>query len=565
MFRHTIFLLLLGFTLACSEQFMTVQNEETASDDSENKSGSGKVDDGKDNEGDDDSSDGFEKTQASTQVTGASLAATTFECETEQNEATSSSTLTCEVYIDQDSVSTSLRLFGFQLTDWVKATSLANGYNPSWSLEKKFGDSFNGSYNCQEQNNGLTYYCEWPDDYNAAVKVSVNLTINHTQDGAVFDLTKTVDFDNPCLSEPTTGLYNAFGSGVAGDPYIICNKAQFENYATNACGQSSSAGCGYHLSLGSDLDMTGLTNVIGYKTAIVSNAYTGTFLGNGYTIRNLDFSITASSSISTGLFEVTSFAHIEHINFDDVSITHQVNANRPTGLVVGLMFDGTLSQVHVRNLTISNSLTNTLMPTKSAGLVFENSGTISYSSVQGEFFPKTAMEQYAGLVHKNNGSGIVEKSFVDVEMLAAQGAAIFGPIAYENNGFIRNSYSKGSVTSIGTITSGGLLVTSSSNIQNCLSLVTFNVTGSTVGGFVSSTSPATNSRNYWLNQGQSVNGGIAYDQYSGNLADTEIAGKTMAELQDPDDATVYVGWDFDTIWEFTGPNTYPTLRDMTGQ
>lgn len=134
----------------------------------------------------------------------------------------------------------------------------------------------------------------------------------------------------------------------------------------------------------------------------------------------------------------------------------------------------------------------------------------------------------------------------------------------QDTGVIRNCYSSGTFTVTGRIDLGGIigLMDSGATVENCYATETLIFTGTysgNIGDAIGRLNSGTVVSSYSANSGA---GGFIG---SGSASDAVSGRKTTAELQGVPTASVFVDWDFTSIWQ-QSPNTgyypYPYLRGM---
>lgn len=234
-------------------------------------------------------------------------------------------------------------------------------------------------------------------------------------DGDPADWYMPVD-DYPILAwQVTPDPKYSGGTGIEGDPYIIATIDDWDEFEATSDDWS-----GYFI-LTTDIDLAGRT----YTQAPIAGdtdtdstfdgiAFSGTFDGNGYVIRNL----TINGAYYCGVFGKTSNAEIQNLGIEDASISC---TDRYSGGLVGYKYYGSItgsySNVDVTsgrdagglvgyhdngNITNSYSSGNVTGGNSVGGLVGENlSGQISDSYAVGTV---EANGFFGGLVGYNAGS-----------------------------------------------------------------------------------------------------------------------------------------------------------------
>ena len=311
-----------------------------------------------------------------------------------------------------------------------------------------------------------------------------------------------------------------------------------------------------------------------------SNAFTGKFVGNGFTISNLR--IDRNGTRQTGLFGYTgSGAEITNVGLLNANIigsfnvgvlvgdnegtimnsyaTGFVSGNRDVGGLVGDNRSGTITNSYATGFVSGNRDVGGLVGDNRSGTITNSYAT---SSVSGN-------RDVGGLVGWNRGTimssyavGLVSGGGRDVGGLVGWNRGIImssyavGPVSgdvrvgglvgFNRNGTITNNYATGSVS--GNSDVGGLVGFNwDSNIGN--NYATGAVSGnSNVGGLVGGNRNGTIMSSYW-----DVN-------TSGIQSSAGGTSKTTVELQSPKTATdIYINWTNDN-WDFGTSSQYPILK-----
>ena len=323
------------------------------------------------------------------------------------------------------------------------------------------------------------------------------------------------------------------GSGTAGKTYILMN----------------------------DINMSSLSD---YKA---KENFAGTFLGNGYTIKNLtsggglfssttadaeikdvtldNFNVEANAS-NTGILVDTNAGNIENVKI--------TNSNITTGNAA-ILFSSVGGLAGTSSGTISNSSVDVDIDgafDAVGGLIGHNTGTITGSMTSGTI---TGVKNYqvGGLVGENDGTITGSSSTVDVEGHtniggliglnnsgtisdshaegSVSGNSAGGLIGNNNGGTIDNSYATGNVE--GNDKTGGLIGVNSGTITD--SHAEGDVTGTeNTGGLIGqnsgSTSTITNSYATGNVEGTENTGGLIglnnYATITGSYAEGSVNGKT---------------------------------------
>ncbi|MDE4907709.1 PEGA domain-containing protein [Methanogenium marinum] len=302
-----------------------------------------------------------------------------------------------------------------------------------------------------------TFTGESVGDYNVTVELAGYDSLS--KDVTLADgETKTVGF---IFSESSGGD----GDGTSGNPYQIHNSSDIRYLSTH------SGDWDKHFIVTNDIDLAeggSPTVTIGN----LSNTFTGTFDGQGYTIRNFELSV---GSGEVGLFGVVgSGGNIRNLNVE--TDANGVHGDANVGVIVG---------ENRGSLTNCYATGNVTAVDYAGGLVGQNSGgTITNCYATGN---ATAGNNAGGLVGYNNGS--ITNCYATGSATADRYAG--GLVGY-NNGSITNCYATGSATAdryagglvgqnyMGTITNcyatgsatadryaGGLVGYNNGSITNC--------------------------------------------------------------------------------------------------
>ena len=317
-----------------------------------------------------------------------------------------------------------------------------------------------------------------------------------------------------------------------------------------------------------------------------SNAFTGKFEGNGFTISNLR--IDRSGTRQAGLFGYAgNGAEIANIGLLNVNIIGSFNV----GGLVGFNRDGTITNSYATGSVSGN---------RDVGvLVGDNEGTITNSYAMGS----TSGNRDVGvLVGENSGGGKILNSYATGS--ASGNRDVGGLVGFNRNGIIMNSYATGSVSgddrdvgglvgwnrgaimnsyAIGFVSGDvrvGILVGFNRNGTITNSYATGSVSGdSDVGGLVGFNWDSTITNGYATGSvsGNSDVGGLVGDNRNGTITnsywDVNTSGiqisaggtsKTTVELkaaraQDTDPDKPYYEWST-TNWDFGTGSQYPILK-----
>lgn len=217
--------------------------------------------------------------------------------------------------------------------------------------------------------------------------------------------------------------------------------------------------------MANDIDMSILGTALS-ETCIIgknsSTAFKGTFLGNGYEIKNLSYEVSNTGSFeSLGLFGYTDGATIKDLGLSNVTISNQSYASR-VGALIGNANNSTIENCYVSGGSINHNM-NVKTSSSVGGLV----GSFGDSSINNCF----------SSIDINVGG--------NSETVAHTG----GLAGYSFRSSISNSYSLGNITQSTYGMIGGFVgdIIASSSINNCYSMGNVKSTSThnnSVGGFV---------------------------------------------------------------------------------
>ena len=239
-----------------------------------------------------------------------------------------------------------------------------------------------------------------------------------------------------------------------------------------------------------------------------SNAFTGKFEGNGFTISNLK--INRSDTGNVGLFgTVEQEAEITNVGLLGVDIM----GDNFVGSLVGWNSGSTITNSYV-------------------------TGSVSGFG-----------DNVGGLVGLND-NGTITNSYATGFVLGS-GSSVGGLVG-ENSGTITNSYAKGSVAGSGDSVGGLVGGNSSGTITNSYATGFVLESGNSVGGLVGGNLSGTIINSYWDSD------------TSGITTSAGGTSKTTVALQSPTTATgIYDSWSNDD-WDFGTTKQYPAVKYTPG-
>ena len=249
---------------------------------------------------------------------------------------------------------------------------------------------------------------------------------------------------------------NSVSSFTAGKTYYISDASDLKKLSQLSNAGVSTANVTFVMT--NDIDMSSVSD---FSTIL---SFSGTFLGNGYEIKNLKMS---SSDNGIGLFSLDS-ATVKDLGISNAKFTLTYNGSYGVaagGLAAGVV-DSTIENCYVSggSLIVTNNSTSTVS-----------------SSVIG------------GFVANNNNSSINNcYSTLNVTSSGTETTYVGGFVGnLEQNGTVTNSYATGNVTQNGVGRIGGFVADTKNDagvIDNCYAIGNVKSTNSTtnneVGGFV---------------------------------------------------------------------------------
>ena len=245
-------------------------------------------------------------------------------------------------------------------------------------------------------------------------------------------------------------------SFTAGKTYYLSSKEDLFNLLLLVNSGKDTTGVTFVMT--NDIDMYGisLTEGIGQDS---STAFKGTFLGNGYEIKNLSYEAN-TGSVYFGLFGYTDGATIKDLGLSNVTISNHGYATDVGALI------GKANNTTIENCYASGGSINHNKDVKTSSFVGGLVGSSSDSSIN-NCFSSIDINVGGKSDTKVNTGGLVGESM---------------------NSSISNSYSLGNITQSTVSTIGGFVGISIDNsINNCYSMGNVKSTSTsnnTIGGFV---------------------------------------------------------------------------------
>ena len=258
------------------------------------------------------------------------------------------------------------------------------------------------------------------------------------------------------------------GSGTEGDPYLIEDFADFNEFASNSGYWAS----GIHTQLTTDLDLD--PNLPGrqiYTTAVIAPytldadfqfngiPFEGVFQGGGHLIKNITIDTEEADNEYLGLFGQISGeqVRVKNLGLENVSIIGG-NNSRYLGGLSGQNY-GTISNCYA-NISISGQ-------DRVGGLCGFNEGTINNCYVTGSISGGGADPWRLGGLCGENG-GTISNCYATTSVTGGSYSDYLGGLCGFNNGTINNCYSTGTVAGEESQYFGGLCgENNGGSITNC--------------------------------------------------------------------------------------------------
>ena len=393
----------------------------------------------------------------------------------------------------------------------------------------------------------------------------------------VFDAAESITQDVELAPEERF----AGGSGTESDPYQIETAGHLQDVNEHLDATFELTG-DIDLSTASEAKNTSNFEPIGSVDNVVDSddteAFTGTFDGNGFTISGL--TIDREGDAGMGLFAVVE-GEVRNLTVSDANIV----GGNPTGVIAGAVLEGgTLESVSATgaiegedsraggvaglnrgtildayaavDLTIEGGSSSMTRARSTGGLVGANSGdeariedSYATGDVRGDW-------RVGGLVGHNTNSASVHTSYATGD---ATGDSRVGGVAgkQEDDAAIHDSYASGTVDSDGD-EAGGLVGRNFRGAEIHTSYATGAVSGSagaaTTGGVAgSNTEGGVVGTVYWDTETTDQDDGV------GTTDQGDATGLTTNEMTGSSAESTMDALDFDAVWT-TQSGTYPTLQ-----
>ncbi len=392
-------------------------------------------------------------------------------------------------------------------------------------------------------NEGYTFV-RWLNNSNVTMSTSSKYTFTITSD---IDL--TAEFRR--VDEKYSG-----GTGTINDPYEVSTPEDLISIYNEPDKYYKQTA---NINMSEYTDMT----TIGNGGAL----FTGTYDGNGKTIRNLtihrpnDPASANGASYYVGLFNIGTTGIVKDLDIETASI----EATSFIGILAGINY-GQIINCHVDgDITASHNDGN------AGGLVGVNYNTVKKCSAAGSISGNHYIGGLVGINSNGSTHGLIQDSYANVTVQSyGYSGGLVG--TNENDATIETSFAKGNVSGYWTL--GGLVGNNNGSINDCYASSNVHHTsdGEYLGGLVGynggsilrsyaygAVDTSTNSGGLigFNNDVSNIVSRCYYDQESTGLSDTDKGlGKTTAEMTDQD---TYDTWDFGTVWAKQS-NTYPYFK-----
>ncbi|WP_274924358.1 PEGA domain-containing protein [Methanogenium marinum] len=262
-----------------------------------------------------------------------------------------------------------------------------------------------------------------------------------------------------------SSLYSG-GAGTSDDPYQISNSTDIKDLSTD------SANWDKYFIVTNDIDLAGdnpTTTIGNYSVHYYSQYFSGTFDGQGHTIRNFRLSL---EGYYVGLFGyVNSDGEIRNLNVE--TDADGISGKSYVGVVVGRNEYGSLT-----NCSATGSATATANSYVGGLVGYNNYGTLTNCSATGSA-TATANSYAGGLVGCNNYGTLTNCS------ATGNATAMYyaGGLVGYNTGSLENCSATGSATATATY-AGGLVGYNTGSLENCSATGSATARSGNVGGLV---------------------------------------------------------------------------------
>ena len=327
-------------------------------------------------------------------------------------------------------------------------------------------------------------------------------------------------------------------SFTAGQTYYLSDASDLNKLAQLVNAGKSTSNVTFVMT--NDIDMSSVSNfaMIGNN----STGFRGTFLGNGYEIKNLHINDNTSSEY-TGLFAHVHGATIQDVGLANVTVSTNVNGIANTGALVGYTNGSTkIENCYVAGgqVTATANYNDSIFVGGLIGHIGSNETSVnnSYSTVNVSGTNTNVVNFTGGFVGLSRGNVTNCYATGYVESTSANNAAHAGGfVGYMRDGSISNSYATGNIHSdsnTATTKVGGFVGYSEEGtsalggmtISNCYATgyVESTYEGATLGGFTGASSGTT-----YTNCVYNKDSGLA-NSGAGNISAAGVTGYTMAQI-----------------------------------
>ena len=328
-------------------------------------------------------------------------------------------------------------------------------------------------------------------------------------------------------------------SFTAGKTYYLSDVDDITNLASLVNSGKDTTGVTFVMA--NDIDMYGttLTKGIGQDRSTV---FKGTFLGNGYEIKNLSYKVSNTGSFeSLGLFGYTDGATIKDLGLSNVTISNQSYASRVGALI------GNANNSTIENCYVSGGSINHNMNVKTSSFVGGLVGTSDDSSINNCFSSidiyvggKSDTLVYTGGLVGGSGSSSISNSYSLGNITQSAVGNIGGFVGNIIRSSINNCYSMGNVKSTSTHNNsvGGFVGGNDSTITKAYATgkveTAYEGDTASIGGFVGFTTPNKISNCVYNTESGTVNNGAGYANQGGaigySLAQINAEGNGLPKL-----------------------------------
>lgn len=327
-------------------------------------------------------------------------------------------------------------------------------------------------------------------------------------------------------------------SFTAGKTYYLSDVDDITNLASLVNSGKDTTGVTFVMA--NDIDMYGttLTKGIGQDS---STPFKGTFLGNGYEIKNVELTIKNSYIIDrTGLFGYTDGATIKDLGLSNVTINNE-NCAKEVGALIGYANNSTIENCYVSGGSINHNM-DRKTSSSVGGLVgesYDSSINNCFSSIEINIDGKSDTQVTTGGFIGASMGDTISNSYSLGNITQSTEGIIGGFVGDSNGNTVNNSYSMGDIksTSTNNNTIGGFVGYNQGVITNAYTIgkieTAYEGDTANIGGFVGGNwGPLTNCA-YNRDSG-TVNNGAGYTDQNGaigySLAQINAEGNGLPKL-----------------------------------